>query len=88
MAAVAPAAETDVAPQEETIVVEVGQSKLIAAPWPVKRVSVTEPKVADVEGIAPQRVLVLGKKIGTTDLLLWGEQEQTWHAKIDVRVEL
>ena len=84
----AQAGPRDEVAQTENIVVQVGQSKLITAPWPVKRLSVTDPKIADVEGIAPERVLILGKKIGTTDLFMWSDQEQVSQARIDVCVDL
>jgi len=76
------------AAKSKLLIVYLGQSKLITAAWPIKRLSVTEPTIADVEGITPQRVLVLGKKIGTTDLNMWNEQEEASCIRIDVSVDL
>ena len=88
VATAAQAGPKDDVAQAENVVVQIGQSRLITAPWPVKRLSVTDPKIADVEGIAPERVLILGKKIGTTDLFMWSDQEQVSRARIDVCVDL
>ncbi len=74
--------------QDTVLKVHVGQASLIAPPLPVSRVSVTDPTVADVEAIGPQRVLILGKKIGTTDLFLWGDEKEVERFRIDVQVDL
>ena len=49
-----------------------------------KRLSVAEPTVADVVGISPTRVLVTAKKTGTTQLIIWDDQDQS--QTIDVLV--
>jgi pilus assembly protein CpaC len=72
----------------ESVTVHVGQSKLLEAPWPVKRVSVTNPAVADVEAITTQRIMVLGRKIGSTDVMLWNDQEQARRVQVDVTIDL
>ncbi|MGB2796526.1 MAG: type II and III secretion system protein family protein [Phycisphaerae bacterium] len=71
-----------------TLTVYVRQSKLIEPPWPVKRVSVTDPEIADVQVLTPRKVLVFGKAVGSTDLILWSEEEDSWQARIDVEVDL
>jgi len=63
-------------PSGEEIVLIVGRSTVIRAPWPTVRVAVTDPKVANVEALTPEQVLVQGLSVGTTDLILWGEGEQ------------
>ncbi len=60
----------------EEITLIVGRSIVIRTPWPTVRVAVTDPKVANVEAISPEQVLVQGVGIGATDLILWGEGEQ------------
>jgi len=71
-----------------TLIVYVRQSRLIDTPWPVKRVSVTDPEIADVQVLTPRKVLVFGKAVGSTDLILWSEEEDSWQARIDVEVDL
>jgi pilus assembly protein CpaC len=74
--------------QRSIIVVHVGQSRLIGSPWPVKRLSVTDPTIADVEAVTPDRVLILGRKLGATDVIMWSEKEEVWEVRIDVSVDL
>lgn len=69
------------------IVVAAGQSNVLDAPWPVQRMSITNPQVADVEAISPTQVLLLGKKVGTTDLVLWSATGEVWQRRIDVHVD-
>lgn len=44
---------------------------VLALPGPVKRVAVGNPLVADFRLIEPNELYVLGKSLGTTNLLLW-----------------
>ncbi len=68
--------------------VGVGKSKLIEVPWPVSRVSVSKPEIADVEVLSPHQVLVMGNVLGVTDLILWNEDEQAWRARVNVVLDL
>jgi pilus assembly protein CpaC len=73
----------------EAVVLVVGRSAVVQAPWPTVRVAVTDPKVADVQVLTPQQVLVQGLKVGTTDLLLWSEDEkQTWQRQVIVKLDV
>ncbi|HYE62913.1 MAG TPA: type II and III secretion system protein family protein [Phycisphaerales bacterium] len=65
-----------------------GQSQVIRPPWPVARVSVTDPSIADVQALTPEQVLVLGKKPGSTDLVLWSQDERIWRARVDVGIDV
>jgi Flp pilus assembly secretin CpaC len=70
-------AQTESASDE--IILVAGRSAVIKAPWPTVRVAVTDPKIADVQVLTPEQVLVQGLKVGSTDLILWSEDEQkTW----------
>ncbi|MHC4294245.1 MAG: type II and III secretion system protein family protein, partial [Planctomycetota bacterium] len=71
-----------------TITLYVRQSKTIRAPWAVVRVSVTDPKIADVQMLSPYEVLLQGKSVGSTDLIMWSKDERTWEARVDVDVDL
>jgi pilus assembly protein CpaC len=67
----------------------VGRSVVITAPWPTVRVAVTDPTVANVEVLTPQQVLVQGLNVGSTDIILWSEDEQqTWQQRIVVRLDV
>lgn len=52
----------------------VGKSVLIRLPEPAQRISVGNPEVADVSLISAKEIYLLGKKTGTTNLLVWGPQ--------------
>jgi pilus assembly protein CpaC len=73
----------------EQITLVVGRATVIKAPWPTVRVAVTDPKIADVQALTPEQVLVQGLKVGTTDLILWSEDGQkTWQRRVVVRLDV
>jgi pilus assembly protein CpaC len=77
------------AQQPDDIRLFVGRSTIIDAPWPVKTVSVTEPKIADLEALRANKVLVLGKSPGATDVVLLGEgNSDVWLARVVVDVDV
>jgi len=79
-------AQTESASDE--IILIAGRSTVIKAPWPTVRVAVTDPKIADVQVLTPEQVLVQGLKVGSTDLILWSEDEQkTWQRRVAVRMD-
>ena len=53
------------------IAVDAGSQSVIVPPGPVRRASVADPAIADVEIVNPSEVLVIGKHPGATDLALW-----------------
>src|SRR5882757_7167945 len=48
------------------------QSRVIKVNVPTTRMSVANPDVADIVVISPTELYVLGKDLGTTNVLLWG----------------
>ncbi|ARO86321.1 type II and III secretion system protein [Nitrosospira lacus] len=64
--------------------VTLGKSALLKMSAPVTRLSVGNPEVADVTLISPGEIYVLGKSIGTTNIILWTRGGQA--AVIDVTV--
>lgn len=50
-----------------------------------KRFSIGQPDIADVTAVGPTTLLVTGKKFGTTQLIVWNEQEES--QVVDVAVE-
>jgi pilus assembly protein CpaC len=82
------AGSANVADRPEAITVITGQSTIVQAPWPTVRVAVTDPKIADVQVLTPQQVLVQGIKAGTTDLILWSQDEQqVWQRRVQVKLD-
>jgi hypothetical protein len=51
--------------------VKIGKSPLIEVKEPFDRVSVTDPKIADVFVISPNQILISGKTVGVTSLVLF-----------------
>jgi len=77
-----------VAARPEAITVIAGESAIVQAPWPTVRVAVTDTKIADVQVLTPQQVLVQGIKAGTTDLILWSkDEEQIWQRRVQVKMD-
>ena len=53
------------------LVVPLYQSRVVTVITPANRVSVANPEVADIVVISPTELYVLGKDLGTTNVLLW-----------------
>lgn len=87
LAASAHAQQSATAPDAQ-IQISVRHSRMIEAPWPTKRVAVTDPKIADVQVLSPRQVLVQAVKVGSTDLVMWGENDTVWRARLDVQADL
>ncbi len=56
---------------EPTIVIQAGKSRLLQLDGPVTRVSVGDPEIAELVLVSPTEVLVNGRKLGDTSLILW-----------------
>ena len=54
---------------------EVGQNRLLILSEQITRVSVAEPKVADLKVITPTQLLLTAKGVGATDLTLWNRRD-------------
>ena len=55
-----------------------GKSTIIAVPVPIKRASLANPEIADAVVLSPKEIYVTGKAYGTTNLTLWGKDEQVF----------
>ena len=75
-------------PCDKGLSVMTGHSVVVRAPWPVARVSVSDPKVADVRALTPDRIMVMGKSIGTTDLMIWNEKEEMRRVQVAVSADI
>lgn len=65
--------------------ITIGRSNLVNLTAPVSRISVGNPAVADVILTSPSQVYVLGKTLGSTNVMLWDRSGRTV-AVIDVNV--
>jgi pilus assembly protein CpaC len=66
--------------------VMVGKSILINTGDQLKRVSVTDPNVADALVVTPHQVLVQGRNPGEVSLIIWNQAEQS--RSFDLRVDV
>ena len=83
------ASTVSAAEQSEAITIVQGESTVVEAPWPVVRVAVTDPTIANVQVLSPDQVLVQGLKVGSTDVIFWSEDEkQTWRRKAVVLIDV
>ena len=76
------------AQEGEPLALRVGHSRILATPWAVTGVSVTNPAIADVQLASPVRILVSGLTFGATDLHYWNENGEALSHRIEVSLEL
>jgi pilus assembly protein CpaC len=74
-----------IAVETEVIGVVIGESTIVRTPWPAIRVAVTDPKIANVQVLTPNQVLLQGLKVGSTDFIIWSENEEEiyqWRVRV------
>jgi pilus assembly protein CpaC len=83
-----PTATAPETPGSAPLRVMVGKSLLLKTPVRLKRVSVTDPTVADALVVTPTQVLVNGLSPGEVSLLIWDEVErsQSFDLRVDVDI--
>lgn len=59
----------------EQLSVNLSQSRVIKLRTQVARVSVADPEIADILVLDPNQIYVVGKKLGTTNLMLWDTRD-------------
>ena len=57
-----------------SIAVAVNKAVVIRLPKKATKVAVTQPKIAEVEVVSPDTVLIHGRAVGATSLVIWFEQ--------------
>lgn len=72
--AVAPTSTIEFAP---LVNATVGKSTLLKLPEPAARISVGNPAVADVILLNPREIYLLGKTVGSTNVILWSKSGQS-----------
>jgi Flp pilus assembly secretin CpaC len=75
-------AETTTADAERVAVypsisVTVNKSIVLRVPKRASRVSVTQPQIAEAVVVAPDQILINGKAVGATSLVVWFEENKT-----------
>src|SRR5262249_60258098 len=76
-------------PQAQQLSLVVGKSTVVEMPVPIKRASLADPQIADAIVLSPKQIYVTGKGYGTTNLTLWGKDDQVLAIfDLDVGVDL
>ena len=70
----APKAETERVLVYSSIAVTVSKSVVIRLPKRATKVAVTQPQIAEVVVTAPDEILINGKAVGATSLVVWTEE--------------
>ncbi len=75
---------TEVAPP---MMLVIGKSTILRLPVPAERISVGNPVVADVTLINPREIYLLGKDIGSTNLIVWSRNGVATVMDITVNID-
>jgi pilus assembly protein CpaC len=73
LAQVAPSLSSESARKGADLILSVGKSTLLKLPDPVERISVGNPAVADVMAISSREIYLLGKDLGSTNVIIWAK---------------
>lgn len=63
-------------PEPQQVSLVVGKSTVVDMPMSIKRASLADPQVADAIVLSPRQIYVTGKGYGSTNLTLWGKDDQ------------
>ncbi|MEA3274171.1 MAG: type II and III secretion system protein family protein [Pseudomonadota bacterium] len=61
---------------QQQVTVPINQSRLINLRSPIAQVSVANPEIADILVIDPRQIYVVGKQLGTTNVVLWDDNDR------------
>jgi pilus assembly protein CpaC len=76
-------------PEAQQVSLTVGKSTVIDMPVAIKRASLADPQIADAIVLSPKQIYVTGKGYGTTNLTLWGKDDQVIAVfDLDVGIDL
>jgi pilus assembly protein CpaC len=76
-------------PEAQQVSLVVGKSTVVDTHVAIKRASLADPQVADAIVLSPRQIYVTGKGYGTTNLTLWGKDDQIIAVfDLDVGVDL
>lgn len=77
------------APEAQQVGLVVGKSAVLDLPVTIKRASLADPQIADAIVLSPKQIYVTGKGYGTTNLTLWGQDDQVLAVfDLDVGIDL
>lgn len=70
------------------VYVAVGKGTILTLKEPSKRVSISSPDIAELNLLAPTELLINGKKVGNTTLIVWNAQGKTTFFDIMVTADI
>lgn len=76
------------APEKMSILTFVGNSRIIKLDNPVSRVAVGDPNIADFRIVSPSELLILGRSVGTTNIILWHQNGKSTVIDTSISVDL
>ena len=60
---------------KDTIILRSGHSEVVDLVKPLKRVAIANPEVADASVISETQIVIIGKLVGTTSMIVWYEDD-------------
>lgn len=69
------------------VMIGLGQAEIIEFMDPIKRISIADPEVADANVTSPRQIVVNGKSLGSTTMIVWDEIERYTIYKVVVHSE-
>jgi pilus assembly protein CpaC len=76
-------------PEAQQVSLTVGKSTVVDMQVAIKRASLADPQIADAIVLSPKQIYVTGKGYGTTNLTLWGKDDQVIAVfDLDVGIDL
>src|SRR5690606_24362513 len=73
---------------DEQIRLPVNKSRVLNTDLPYQRVSIAQPEIADVNPIGPRTILITAKKAGSTQIIVWDDQDRSQILDVQVEVDL
>lgn len=75
--------------ESQQVSLVVGKSTVVDVPVAIKRASLADPQIADAIVLSPKQIYVTGKGYGSTNLTLWGKDDQVLAVfDLDVGIDL
>jgi pilus assembly protein CpaC len=71
----------------QRLMVGVGHTEILDFAKPIKRISIANPDIADATVTSPRQLIVNGKEIGATTLIVWDEDDRYSYYKLVVHSE-
>ena len=76
-------------PDAQQVSLVVGKSTVVDLSVPIKRASLADPQIADAIVLSPKQIYLTGKGYGTTNLTIWGREDQVIAVfDLDVGIDL